>query len=129
MRLIIAKRCDVCCHTASAHYTQTQPQHEEARIWRHGDVLIATVDAIPMDADPRPGTTLAYGEITGHSRRIQDPDSARLWTDNGLLFLQVIAPTATVVHEEHRPSTLPRGTYCVWMQREYTPREIRAVID
>lgn len=54
---------------------------------------------------------------------------ARLWTDNGLLFLQVIAPTATVVHEEHRPITLPRGTYCVWMQREYTPREIRAVID
>jgi hypothetical protein len=98
-------------------------------MWRHGDVLIASVPEIPINADLRPGTTLAYGEITGHSHRIQDPDSARLWVQGGLLFLQVVADTATVVHEEHKAIALSRGTYRVWMQREYTPREIRTVID
>lgn len=98
-------------------------------MWRHGDVLIAPARAIPADATPRHGTTLAYGEITGHSHRVQDPDSAQLFEVRGTLFLRVTAETATVIHEEHKPITLPRGTYRVWMQREYTPGAIRRVVD
>jgi hypothetical protein len=77
----------------------------------------------------RPGTVLAYGELTGHSHRVHDPQSAEVWEQGGVLFLKVIADTATIIHEEHQPITLPRGLYCVWMQREYTPQAIRRIAD
>jgi hypothetical protein len=45
------------------------------------------------------------------------------------LYLEVLAETATIVHEEHGPVTLPRGGYEVRIQREYSPQEIRRVVD
>jgi hypothetical protein len=98
-------------------------------MWRHGDVLIATVDEIPDSAKPQPHTILARGEVTGHAHRIAEPGAAQLWEHGGLLYLKVIADSATLVHEEHRAISLPRGSYRVWMQREYTPAEIRRVVD
>ena len=98
-------------------------------MWRHGDVLIAAVDAIPRQAKQRPGTVLARGEITGHSHRIEDPETVELWDCYGTLYLKVVADAARVVHQEHSPITLPRGTYKVWQQREYTPQAIRTVGD
>lgn len=100
-------------------------------MWRHGDVLVAVVDAIPegakkeKDANP----VLAYGEITGHSHRIAEPNAAELWEKDGEKFLKVVADNATLIHEEHKPITLPRGVYKVWQQREYSPREVRRVFD
>ncbi len=98
-------------------------------MWRHGDVLIAAIDALPATAQRKPGTVLAHGEITGHSHRFQDANTIELWEHKGLLFVTVVAPSATLVHEEHRPITLPRGVYRVWMQREYTPQAIRTIAD
>lgn len=98
-------------------------------MWRHGDVLIATSERIPSGARRRPGAVLAYGEITGHSHHFQDSAAIELWEHAGTLFVNVLAETATVVHEEHRPITIPRGLYRVWMQREYTPQAIRTVRD
>ncbi|MBN1428957.1 MAG: hypothetical protein JXB07_11275 [Anaerolineae bacterium] len=99
-------------------------------MWRHGDVLIDSIDAIPEGAEKHHNLVLAYGEITGHSHRIEDQTTAELWESNdGLLFLKVIASQATIVHEEHDPITLPQGLYRVWYQREYTPQAIRRVID
>lgn len=98
-------------------------------MWRHGDVMIAAVDEIPTEAKQQAGVILARGEITGHSHRIQEPGTAELWTHAGMLYLKVLAPAATVVHEEHAPIALPQGLYRVWQQREYTPREIRRVVD
>lgn len=98
-------------------------------MWRHGDVLIAKIEEIPTFAAKRTDTILAYGELTGHSHQIEAPETAELWEDNGQLYLKVVAPTATVVHQEHKPITLPQGTYRVWKQREYTPGSIRPVWD
>ncbi len=98
-------------------------------MWRHGDVLIAAVDAIPNEARLQTHTTLARGEVTGHSHRVAEPRTAQLYEARGLLFLKVLADTATVIHQEHKPITLPRGSYRVWIQREYTPTEIRRVVD
>ena len=33
----------------------------------------------------------------------------------------VTADSARIIHQEHAPILLPRGTYRVWQQREYTP--------
>ncbi len=98
-------------------------------MWRHGDVLIAAVEAIPHRAKQRTTTVLARGELTGHSHRIEMADTAEVWECDGVLFVKVVAPTARVVHQEHNPITLPRGIYRVWQQREYTPRAIRRVMD
>jgi hypothetical protein len=98
-------------------------------MWRHGDVLIASVQAIPASARQRRDVTLARGEVTGHSHRVEAPVTADLWEIDGQLFLRVVAESARIVHDEHKPITLPRGEYRVWMQREYSPEAIRPVRD
>jgi hypothetical protein len=96
-------------------------------MWRHGDILIATVEAIPPEASVVRGM-LATGEITGHSHRVEEPETAEMWEYRGEHFLKVRAITR-VIHEEHRPITLEPGMYRVWQQREYTPEAIRYVMD
>src|SRR5215470_9950940 len=97
-------------------------------LWRHGDVLIETVEAIPDGARPRSGAILAQGEATGHAHRVEAPERAELWEDGEQLYLKIIEQTR-IVHEEHRPIELPPGSYRVWQQREYTPRAIRTIRD
>ena len=98
-------------------------------MWRHGDVLIAAVATVPSAARKLPTCVLARGEMTGHSHRIEQPDAAEVWQYEGQLFLKIIGDRAVLIHEEHKPITLPHGTYRVWQQREYTPRAIRTVVD
>jgi hypothetical protein len=98
-------------------------------MYRHGDVLIAATERIPGSAKKRPRCVLAEGEITGHSHCIAEAGAAELFSLGNELYLSVVAEQATVVHEEHAPIHLPRGTYRVWRQREYSPAEIRAIRD
>ena len=98
-------------------------------LYRHGDVLIARVPALPRHARQRPGLTLAYGEVPGHSHRIREPHAARLWETPGQTFLEVLEPSATLVHEEHRAISVPSGVYRIWRQREYTPDAAHWVED
>lgn len=98
-------------------------------LYRHGDVLVSEIDTIPKGAVKRPHLVLAEGEMTGHAHRIAEIGSAELVQLGPEMFLRVLAPTATLVHDEHGPITLPRGNYRVWRQREYAPREIRIVRD
>jgi hypothetical protein len=78
-----------------------------------------------------PHGILVHGEVTGHSHRLDDPKSAKLYAGRafGELFLEVPAGGTRVVHEEHGTIELPFGTYRIWRQREYSPQEIRIVRD
>ncbi len=98
-------------------------------MWRQGDVFIAAAKEIPAGSTPRPNCVLAEGEVTGHSHRIDQHGAARLYAHPTSFYLEVLADRATVVHQEHGPITLPRGTYRVWRQREYSPEAIRVVRD
>ncbi len=98
-------------------------------LYRHGDVLIARTDALPRNVKPRNGVTLALGEVTGHSHRIQEPGAAMLWESGAMTYLEVTAPTATLVHEEHNAITLSRGLYRFWMQREYVPGDVARWVE
>jgi hypothetical protein len=91
-------------------------------LWRHGDVLIQAAATLPEGAVRRSGSVLAYGEVTGHSHRVEASESAELWwvEESDSLYLRVLAPTR-IVHEEHRPIPLGPGIYRVWQQREYVP--------
>ena len=97
-------------------------------LYRHGDVLVQSVETLPAAAQPRPGNALAYGEVTGHSHRIREVQQAQLYAAQGELYLALSAPS-TLIHEEHATIPLPAGFYRVWMQREYTPTRIVRVVD
>src|SRR5688572_2959826 len=99
-------------------------------MWRQGDVMIAEVDMFPAELERCSHLVLAEGELTGHRHRVQEQDGVELWMEkNGLLYLKVIAETATIVHDEHNPITLKQGLYRVWKQREYSPDAFRPVHD
>src|SRR5258708_7145116 len=98
-------------------------------LWRQGDVyLIATAD-LPVAVRVGCRPVLAEGEATGHAHRLEDPASGQVFSVGQNLYLEVLADSATVVHEEHGPVTLPRGGYAIRIQREYSPQEIRRVVD
>ncbi len=98
-------------------------------MWRHGDVFVERVRDIPASATQLPHCILAKGESTGHAHRIEPRGAATLYQSTDALFLLVLADMANLVHEEHAAITLDRGTYRVWIQREYSPEAIRKVRD
>lgn len=98
-------------------------------LYRHGDLLVQSADAVPEQSRLLKHLVLAEGELTGHSHRIAERDAAELHQSSQGLFLRVKADCATLVHQEHGPILLSRGVYRVWRQREYSPREIRTVRD
>ena len=98
-------------------------------LYRHGDVLLRRITSLPSGAQRRVGATLAQGEVTGHSHRIQQAHAVQLWVQGSNLFLEVKEPLATLVHEEHRAIELPYGLYRVWRQREYRPDAFVEVMD
>ena len=98
-------------------------------LYRHGDLLIESAQEIPEGCRRLQHLVLAEGELTGHSHRVAERGAGVLFQGMNAMFLQVTAPTATLVHQEHGPISLTQGVYRVWRQREYSPREIRFVRD
>lgn len=99
-------------------------------IYRQGDVMLMRVDSLPPGAkkeEVAERIVLAYGEVTGHAHAL-DTALAVAYSHNEGRFLEA-HEGATVRHEEHGPIELPPGYYKVVQQREYTPQEIRRVID
>lgn len=107
--------------------------HKQMNIYRQGDVLLVEVRNMP---EGKPETVardsgrivLAHGEVTGHSHAIAEREAEMVQFADGERYLRVGAPV-TVRHEEHDAITLPPATYRVVIQREYTPDEIRRVVD
>jgi hypothetical protein len=100
-------------------------------IYRQGDVLIRRVKSLPAQkAQLRLTGILAYGEVTGHAHRLEDLAKAEvLEVGKKGLFLRVGGEGVRIIHEEHAPVELPAGNYEIEIQREYTPAEIRNVVD
>ena len=98
-------------------------------MYRHGDVIIVPVDSIPSDARKRPSAVLARGEATGHSHRLVAADGVAVFDHAGTGYFSVEAEAADLVHDEHATIRVPKGAYRFWLQREYSPKEIRRVID
>lgn len=92
--------------------------------------MIGAIEKLPERTLVRNGApVLAWGEVTSHSHRIEDPKTAIFHTRGQESYFEVVAESARLVHEEHRPIVLPRGFYRFWHQREYTPGTIRRVVD
>src|SRR4051812_31349812 len=98
-------------------------------MFRHGDVFLEPAAEIPTGAKKLPHCILAEGEATGHMHRILEPNAAELFELGGERYLRVLSKVASLVHQEHAKIKLRAGTYRVWFQREYSPEEIRRVVD
>lgn len=111
-------------------------------MFAQGDLLIERVDdASPSGAIIKAlsdhATVLAEGEVTGHRHAIFD--RVTMFRDDALArgvpaelyvgHVRVDDATARIVHEEHDPIVLLKGTYRVRRQRELEPKDARIVAD
>lgn len=117
----------------------------EQKILRQGDLLLVRVGMAPAGFVRKPapsGTTIGYGEVSGHHHTILDtewfvaPETSNedlhqfaLGNRQELpVFVVADAPT-TLTHQEHAPIALAAGVWQVVRQREYTPGAIVSVRD
>lgn len=104
-------------------------QTAKLKKYRHGDVIIVEVDRMPKGkGEELKHTTLAEGEVTGHSHRISE-GVAKLTKFDDRMYLRVQSDIAKLVHEEHHALSLPQGEYEIKIQREYSPEGWRYVAD
>jgi len=111
-------------------------------IFAQGDLLIERVpDIVPSGTVTQnlvgAAMVLAEGEATGHRHAIWE--QVTLFRDDGLArgipanlyvgHVRIDAPCARLMHDEHAPLTLPKGTYRVRRQRELEPRDARVIAD
>ncbi|MBE9117509.1 hypothetical protein IQ249_16540 [Lusitaniella coriacea LEGE 07157] len=93
---------------------------------RQGDVILKPISQV--QGKKLSHLTLAEGEVTGHSHRISSGE-AQLLEKGDTLYLKVLSETALLVHEEHKPVTIPQGDWMVKIQREYEPQGWRYISD
>jgi hypothetical protein len=95
--------------------------------YRHGDVLLVSASPSELGA-PTASKILAKGEATGHHHSFAT-NTAQIYATDTTRYLVVSEPT-TIEHQEHKPITVPTGTYEIRIQRELDLMgEIRQVLD
>lgn len=101
-------------------------------MYRQGDVLVEKIKVLPTDIKKQKvgkKIILAYGEATGHHHFIETTEHTKSFVDtDGNLYLSLKEDT-TLHHQEHDTIPIPNGFYKVTIQREYSPEEIRNVLD
>jgi len=86
--------------------------------YRHGDLLIIPVDALPAGLKKKKDLILAAGEVTGHHHRLSN--TAVVLENATELYFEAKKET-TLTHEEHGPLVFKPGNYRVIRQREFSP--------
>lgn len=101
--------------------------------YRQGDVLFFEVDSIPEGLKKTKKTTLAYGEKTGHHHSFDMGSGVVGYADDeeGLSQYFEVEKTAALKHQEHDPIVVGEKSkkFAAVIQVEYTPQEIRQVMD
>jgi NADPH:quinone reductase-like Zn-dependent oxidoreductase len=102
-------------------------------MFRQGDLLFVKIEAnaIPNNAKAGDGI-LALGEATGHHHKLVGGDHFTFAVNDGALrqFAKMGEAPAMVTHQEHATIELPGLTaWEVFRQREYSPTQLRNVMD
>lgn len=103
------------------------------RMYRQGDVALREAKDVDLStAKPvkanRKLVILAYGEVTGHHHSMASDTVTMLRMLDGREVI-VVDEITPLVHQEHAAIEVLPGTYFVVHQREYTPTELRRVLD
>lgn len=86
--------------------------------YRHGDLSFHLIDVLfKAECVGKSGYVLARGEHTDHKHVIEG-DVEIYKDETGRLFVK-IEGMGTITHEEHKPITLPPGTYEMKHEQEF----------
>lgn len=97
---------------------------------RQGDVLIIQVNKIPEGLKQTKKVTLALGEATGHHHTIYDGAVGYASSIDSLAeYFEVTGESADLTHQEHGAIPVPKGKWRSVIQTEYTPEELKKVVD
>lgn len=105
------------------------------RQYAQGDVFLVECDlkllkgAEEVNRDPDGACVLARGEVTGHRHAFYGPQVTLFRDTAGGYLLKVEAPSAPLKHEEHSTVEVPQGVYRLIDALEYSPQEIKRVVD
>lgn len=103
------------------------------KIYRHGDVLIREIKAIPVTAEEEKkdkAVTVALGEATGHHHTLYGGMPISLLIDGDRRFLDV-PEEVSLRHQEHDELRIAKGSYEITMEREfdYFENAMKRVVD
>jgi len=93
---------------------------------RQGDLLIIRHQSIPDGVKIAKNKILALGEVTGHMHRAVG--DATVYDFQGGKWV-LSEKGWRISHDEHDPIKIPAGIFEIRRQREYSPEEIRKVVD
>ncbi len=88
-------------------------------LYRQGDLLLKEIPRVPKNAQSVKSMVLAEGEATGHKHKLVG-GLVQVYEDDKNKFVEV-EETTQLVHEEHTPIALDRGSYVVVREREFNP--------
>lgn len=98
--------------------------------YRQGDVLLIEVSCFPKEAKKHatPQTTIAIGEVQGHSHRLEGGKIATYDLPDGRLAVEVLE-AVSLVHgvpgvdtpDAHETQTIKPGKYVRILQHEWDP--------
>lgn len=101
--------------------------------YRQGDVLLRKLEQAPSNLKPITTTgrvVLAHGISTGHDHSMVRSAAADYTDDEGRTIILVAAEGGALLeHQEHTAITIPQGVYHHVKQREFSPTNIRNVLD
>ena len=111
-------------------------------MYRHGDLLITRINAVPQSAINISSKIIAEGEVSGHKHKLVGQATVRIITgkDVGHTIIERVesgdvsinripelyfsaSEDVKLTHEEHKTLELPRGSYKVTKEREFNPFE------
>lgn len=95
------------------------------RLYRHGDLVLKRVakSKIPKTAKLLKTSVLAEGETTGHKHQFSG-GQVQLFADKPTSTepaIVVVAAETKLIHDEHKPIAIEKGTYEVLHERELNP--------
>lgn len=97
---------------------------------QHGDLLLKRADTIPTEAVELPHLRLLESVGRDNAHRFAEGSAAVLFKYGETIFV-TISDAAQLVHDEHKPITIPPGIWVMDRVREYNPEtdEVRLVVD
>lgn len=97
-------------------------------IARQGDLLIVPLTKFPDGLKKSKNKIVAYGEVTGHKHQVRGSGAAVLEVSADEKYVDA-TDEWTLHHDEHDTIKFGAGKFEIRRQREYTPEEIRMVVD
>lgn len=99
--------------------------------YRQGDVLLFGVVLNPgwkKLCRLKKDNIIIEGEVTGHMHEVINGKLYESPTDKGKMVLEA-QDGCKIIHPEHGTIDMPKGTYEIDIQREYTGKDARKVKD